>query len=165
MDVEQHGSAGVGHVRAVDPARLPPGQTLMGRTGDNRHLSRRLRGLVWGGSRCTYPNEPGVDGAEHGAVRDDGFLDLVHVVHEPAEFHGAEVGADGETRFVLENICGDMSYTTALHLCVLPLEGALLNTRLLRCKDPNRLLIDEHLTFKWFLFLPGVLLISPSTVD
>lgn len=28
VDVEQHGPAGVGHVRAVDSARLPPGQTL-----------------------------------------------------------------------------------------------------------------------------------------
>lgn len=49
-----------------------------------------------------YPDEPGVHGAEHGAARRHGVTDLIHVVHQPAELHGAEVRADGEPRFVLQ---------------------------------------------------------------
>lgn len=48
-----------------------------------------------------YPDEPGVHGAEHGPVAHHGVSDLGHVVHQPAEFHGAEVGADREPRFML----------------------------------------------------------------
>lgn len=48
-----------------------------------------------------YPDEPGVHGAEHGAVRHDSFMNLVHVVHQPAKFHRAEVSANGETCFML----------------------------------------------------------------
>lgn len=50
-----------------------------------------------------YPNEPGVDGAEHGAVRHDSFVDLVYVVHQPAKLHCAEVSANGEPCFMLQN--------------------------------------------------------------
>lgn len=49
----------------------------------------------------SYPNEPGVHGAKHGAVRHDGVTDLVHVVHQPAKFHRAEVSADWEPCFML----------------------------------------------------------------
>ncbi len=51
----------------------------------------------------THPDEPGVHGAEHGAVRHDGFMDLGHVVHQPAKFHRAEVSADREPRLVLQD--------------------------------------------------------------
>lgn len=50
-----------------------------------------------------YPNEPGVDGAKHGAVRHDSFVDLVYVVHQPAELHCAEVSANGEACLMLQN--------------------------------------------------------------
>lgn len=51
---------------------------------------------------CDYPNKPGVDCAKHGAVRDHSLVDLVHVVHQPAKFDGAEVSADREPRFMLQ---------------------------------------------------------------
>lgn len=50
-----------------------------------------------------YPNEPGVDGAEHGAVRHDSFVDLANVVHQPAKLHCAEVSANGEPCFMLQD--------------------------------------------------------------
>lgn len=49
-----------------------------------------------------YPDDPGVHGAEHGAFAQHGLAHLVHVVQQPAQLHGAEVGADGEARLVLE---------------------------------------------------------------
>lgn len=49
-----------------------------------------------------YPDEPRVHGAKHGAVGHDGVPDLVHVVHQPAQLDGAEVGADREARLVLQ---------------------------------------------------------------
>lgn len=48
-----------------------------------------------------HPDEPGVHGAEHGAVGHHGVADLVHVVHQPAKLHRAEVGADREPRLML----------------------------------------------------------------
>lgn len=93
--------------------------------------------------KCHYPYEPGVHGAEHGAVRHHGLVDLVHVVHQPAEFHGAEVRADRESGFMLQHD------TPPLHM--------LKKTRI----NPH----DGSLAFRWFLFLPGVLLMRDSTVD
>lgn len=63
----------------------------------------------------THPYEPGVHGAEHGSVRHDGFVDLVHVVHQPAELHGAEVRADRESCFMLQgdNDCVNASTRAA----------------------------------------------------
>lgn len=52
-------------------------------------------------SALSHPDEPGVDGAEHGTVRHDGLVDLVHVVHQPAKFHRAEISANGESCFML----------------------------------------------------------------
>lgn len=104
MDVKQHGSAGVGHISAVDAAGLPPGQTLstsQSNNCDSSIVETLSMTSTQPAKEQSYPNEPGVDGAEHGAVRDDSFVDLVHVVHQPAEFHRTEVGADGEPGFML----------------------------------------------------------------
>lgn len=35
-------------------------------------------------------------------MRDHSFVDLVHIVHQPAKFDGAEVSADREPRFMLQ---------------------------------------------------------------
>ena len=48
-----------------------------------------------------HPDEPGVDGPEHGSVCQDGLADLVHVIHHPAELHSAEVRTDGQAGLVL----------------------------------------------------------------
>lgn len=105
VNVKQHGSAGVGHICAVDAAFLPSCQTL----SDGRHQhTHRVSLQIWHSDKSLglevvpYPDEPGVHGAEHGAVTHDGFPDLVYVVHQPAEFHCAEVSADRESCFMLQ---------------------------------------------------------------
>lgn len=105
MNVKQHGSAGVGHISAVDAAFLPSCQTL----SDSRHQHKQRVSLQichsdkgLGLQVVPYPDEPGVHGPEHGAVTHDGFPDLVYVVHQPSEFHGAEVSADRESGFMLQ---------------------------------------------------------------
>lgn len=106
VDVEQHGSAGVGHVSAVDSARLAAGQTLLDSFHNSRQLHRCRKSPISTeevGILSDYPNEPGVHGAEHGAVRNDSLVDLVYVVHQPAELHRAEVSADGEPCFMLQS--------------------------------------------------------------
>lgn len=105
MNVKQHGSAGVGHICAVDAAFLPSCQTL----SDSRHQHKQTVSLqIWQSDKglglqvVPYPDEPGVHGAKHGAVTHDGFPDFVYVVHQPSEFHGAEVRADRESGFMLQ---------------------------------------------------------------
>ena len=48
-----------------------------------------------------HPDDPGVHGAKHGPLGDDGTVDLLHVVHQPLQLHRAEVGADRQARLVL----------------------------------------------------------------
>lgn len=123
VNVKEHGSAGVGHICAVDSTRLAARQTLFGIHQKRTHKVIFLKQnqsapqLTNNISMApvpllTYPNDPGVDSAEHGAVRHDGFMDLVHVVHQPAKFHCAEVSADGEPCFMLQDD-NDMSTSAA----------------------------------------------------
>ena len=153
VNVKQHGSAGVGHICAVDSARLAAGQTLQdaNHTHTHRSASNKMSPAsgrqLWSG--LSYPDEPGVHGAEHGAVRHHCIADLVHVVHQPPELHRAEVSADGEPGFMLQ---GDEDTPTI----------DIRQKHMRKKAKPTR---DEELTFKWFLFLPGVLLIRRSTVD
>lgn len=48
------------------------------------------------------PNKPGVYGAEHGAMTSHGLLDRLYIVQQPAKLHRAEVGAEREARFILQ---------------------------------------------------------------
>lgn len=109
VNIKQHGSAGVGHISAMDSIWFPPRQTLLGRhlkafnIASSVHLqlppisTKEVRQEIY-----EDPNKPGVYGAEHGTARSHGLLDGLYVVQQPAKLHGAEVGAEREARFMLQ---------------------------------------------------------------
>lgn len=127
VNVEEHGATGVGDVCAVHPPVLAPRQALRGNTNRSECVQRgpvvsrvliytsgRTQDSRTGSSpeplRCqpqetgplSHPDDPGVHGAKHGSLTAHGQAHLLHVVQQPAQLHGAEVGADGEARLGLE---------------------------------------------------------------
>lgn len=49
----------------------------------------------------SYPDDPRVHRPKHGAFTQHRLTDLRHVVQQPAQLDGAEVGTDGKSGFIL----------------------------------------------------------------
>lgn len=107
VDVEQHGAAGVGHVRAVDPTVAAPRQALREVQTKTRQVKKKPQLLAPVNARQparwrSHPDDPRVHRAKHGLLLLHRHGHVGHVVQQPAELDGAEVGADGKARLWLQ---------------------------------------------------------------
>lgn len=98
----------------------------------------------------TYPYDPGVHRAKHGAPAQDPLTDFSHVVQQPAELHRTEVSADGKACLGLERDRPEQDVHWQSH-----------------CETHTHTLLFLFFlqTFRWFLSFPGALLMRLSTVD